>query len=113
MKKNDIVDYVNKFLSNKTKEMEISDVLHQVEFLDFGTVTHTEKTRMVIKIQDGCDRFCSYCIIPYARGRVRSGMPENIIEEISHVAKEGIKRGSNNRNTYSIIWKKILKIIIN
>lgn len=41
--KNDIVDYVNKFLSNKTKEMEISDVLHQVEFLDFGTVTHTEK----------------------------------------------------------------------
>ena len=36
--KNDIVDYVNKFLSNKTKEMEISDVLHQVEFLDFGTV---------------------------------------------------------------------------
>ena len=89
--KNDIVDYVNKFLSNKTKEMEISDVLHQVEFLDFGTVTHTEKTRMVIKIQDGCDRFCSYCIIPYARGRVRSRMPENIIEEISHVAKEGIK----------------------
>ena len=89
--KNDIVDYVNKFLSNKTKEMEISDVLHQVEFLDFGTVTHTEKTRMVIKIQDGCDKFCSYCIIPYARGRVRSRMPENIIEEISHVAKEGIK----------------------
>lgn len=37
------MDYVNKFLSNKTKEMEISDVLHQVEFLDFGTVTHTEK----------------------------------------------------------------------
>ena len=112
--KNDIVDYVNKFLSNKTKEMEISDVLHQVEFLDFGTVTHTEKTRMVIKIQDGCDRFCSYCIIPYARGRVRSRMPENIIEEISHVAKEGIKEvvitgihiasyGKDFKNNYKLI----------
>lgn len=112
--KNDIVDYVNKFLSNKTKEMEISDVLHQVEFLDFGTVTHTEKTRMVIKIQDGCDKFCSYCIIPYARGRVRSRMPENIIEEISHVAKEGIKEvvitgihiasyGKDFKNNYKLI----------
>lgn len=108
------MDYVNKFLSNKTKEMEISDVLHQVEFLDFGTVTHTEKTRMVIKIQDGCDRFCSYCIIPYARGRVRSRMPENIIEEISHVAKEGIKEvvitgihiasyGKDFKNNYKLI----------
>ena len=89
--KNDIVDYVNKFLSNKTKEMEISDVLHQVEFLDFGTVTHTEKTRMVIKIQDGCDRFCSYCIIPYARGRVRSRKPESIVSEITQIASNGIK----------------------
>lgn len=89
--KNDIVDYVNKFLSNKTKEMEISDVLHQVEFLDFGTVTHTEKTRMVIKIQDGCDRFCSYCIIPYARGRVRSRKMDSIIQEITQIAQKGIK----------------------
>lgn len=88
--KNDIVDYVNKFLSNKTKEMEISDVLHQVEFLDFGTVTHTEKTRMVIKIQDGCDRFCSYCLIPYARGHIRSRKIENVIEEIKKVVEEGI-----------------------
>lgn len=61
------------------------------EFIDFGDITFTEKTRAVIKIQDGCDRFCSYCIIPYARGRVRSRKPESILSEISKIAEKGIK----------------------
>ncbi len=69
----------------------MSDVLHQTEFLDFGDVTYTEKTRAVIKVQDGCNQFCSYCIIPYARGRIRSRKPESVIKEITDVAKEGIK----------------------
>ena len=61
------------------------------EFVDFGDITYTEKTRAVIKIQDGCDRFCSYCIIPYARGRVRSRKPKSVLSEISKIAKKGIK----------------------
>ncbi len=65
--------------------------MRQREFVDFGNVTYTEKTRAVIKVQDGCDRFCSYCIIPYARGRVRSRKPENVLAEIRKVAEEGIK----------------------
>ena len=69
----------------------VADVMYQKEFLDFGTTLYTEKTRAVIKVQDGCDRFCSYCIIPYARGHVRSRKPESVIEEIKGVAKEGIK----------------------
>ena len=69
----------------------VTDVMHQKEFIDFGDVTYTEKTRAVIKIQDGCDRFCSYCLIPYARGRVRSRKPESIISEIQKIAKEGYK----------------------
>ena len=60
-------------------------------FGDFGSVTYTEKTRAVIKVQDGCDRFCSYCIIPYARGRVRSRTPESVVTEITEIAKNGIK----------------------
>ena len=59
--------------------------------MEFGDITFTEKTRAVIKIQDGCDRFCSYCIIPYARGRVRSRKPESIVSEIKQIAKKGIK----------------------
>ena len=69
----------------------ISDVMHQKEYVEFGTTTYTEKTRAVVKIQDGCDRFCSYCIIPYARGRVRSRKLQNIIEEVEQIVKNGIK----------------------
>ena len=42
-------------------------------------------------MQDGCNQFCSYCIIPYARGRIRSRRPENVITEITRIAKKGIK----------------------
>ena len=65
--------------------------MHQKEFVDFGTTVHMDKTRAVIKVQDGCDRFCSYCIIPYARGRVRSRKLESVIEEVKELAKIGVK----------------------
>ena len=86
-----IVELVEKYLKDHKKQATLDDVMHSTEFSDFGDITYTEKTRAVIKIQDGCDRFCSYCIIPYARGRVRSRKPENIISEITKIAKEGIK----------------------
>ena len=44
-----------------------------------------------MKVQDGCDRFCSYCIIPYARGRVRSRKPESIVKEVQEIANKGLK----------------------
>ena len=89
--KNNIVKYIEEYINNNKNVENISDVMHQKEFLDFGKVTYTEKTRAVVKVQDGCDRFCSYCIIPYARGRVRSRKIENIIEEIKSIVEEGIK----------------------
>ena len=89
--KKEIVKYVEEYIENHKKQIEIEDVMYQKEFVDFGDVTYTEKTRAVIKVQDGCDRFCSYCIIPYARGRVRSRRPESIVSEIKQIAKEGIQ----------------------
>ena len=89
--KKDIVKYVEEYQKNRKKELEVEDVMHKQEFVEFGSVVYTEKTRAVIKVQDGCDRFCSYCIIPYARGRVRSRKPESIIKEIEKIAEEGIK----------------------
>ena len=80
-----IVEYVEKYLSEHIDNIEIEDVMQSREFSDFGDITFTEKTRAVIKIQDGCDRFCSYCIIPYARGRVRSRKPQSIISEIEKI----------------------------
>ncbi len=89
--KKDIVKYVEKYIESKLPETKTEDVMQQKEFIEFGDVIFTEKTRAVIKIQDGCDRFCSYCIIPYARGRVRSRKPEHVISEITEIAKNGIK----------------------
>ena len=89
--KKNIVEFVEEFERTNKKELKIEDVMYQKEFVEFGDVVYTEKTRAVIKVQDGCDRFCSYCIIPYARGRVRSRKPEAIISEIKKIAEEGIK----------------------
>ena len=104
--KTNIVKIVEEFLNEKhidndaknnrakdafNKRVQVSDVMHQNNYLDFGTTTYTELNRAVVKVQDGCDRFCSYCIIPYARGKVRSRNPESILREIAQIAQEGIK----------------------
>ena len=86
-----IVDYVENFLKSKEYNIELDDVLHNPEYNDFGSVTYTEKTRAVVKVQDGCDRFCSYCIIPYARGRVRSRKPDSVIKEVKEMASKGLR----------------------
>ncbi len=89
--KNKIVQIVEEYLANKDNIIEVADVSKQKEFLDFGDVTYTEKNRAVIKVQDGCNMFCSYCLIPYARGRIRSRKIENVVSEIKKIAKQGIK----------------------
>lgn len=89
--KNKIVQIVEEYLASKNNIIEVADVSKQKEFLDFGDVTYTEKNRAVIKVQDGCNMFCSYCLIPYARGRIRSRKIENVVSEIKKIAKQGIK----------------------
>ena len=110
--KKDIVKYVEeylakrneKYLANKHKEnnkeenntknpneVYVADIAKQKDFDEYGLVTYTEKTRATIKIQDGCNNFCSYCLIPYARGRIRSRNKDNIIHEVTKISKKGIK----------------------
>ena len=86
--KKDIVSIVNEYIDKSKKDIDIDDVFKVKEYSDFGNITYTEKTRAVIKVQDGCDRFCSYCIIPYARGRVRSRKKENVLDEINSIVSE-------------------------
>ena len=88
--KNKIVAIVENYMKEKKKVEKIIDINQEKEFLELGAVTFSEKTRATIKIQDGCNNFCSYCLIPYARGRVRSRSPKNIISEI--------ERNSQKRN---------------
>ena len=83
--KANIVQYVEKFIENEKKLIEIEDIATKKEFEDMGQITYTEKTRAFIKVQDGCNQFC------YARGRVRSRNAESIIKEITQIAQNGIK----------------------
>ena len=87
--KKEIVKYVENF--EKEKIVHLEDVLHKQEFVDFGTTVHMEKTRAVIKVQDGCDRFCSYCIIPYVRGNIRSKDIDVAYNEIKNLVDKGHK----------------------
>ena len=95
--KNEIVQIVENYMEKmaekdkRSQEAEIDDVSKQKEFLDFGDVTYTEKNRAFLKVQDGCNMFCSYCIIPYARGRIRSRKIESVVSEIEKIANEDIK----------------------
>ena len=85
--KKDIVSIAeNKMLVDENKTIN-----EEKYFSEFGITTYTEKTRAVIKVQDGCNNFCSYCIIPYARGRIRSRNIENVKKEIEEAVKNGIK----------------------
>lgn len=74
------------------------------------TISHmTEHTRAYIKIQDGCNQFCSYCIIPYVRGRIRSREPEEVLEEIRRLAAQGCKEvvlTGIHLSSYGKDWEK-------
>ncbi len=92
VEKKDIVEKVEEVMKKHQKEnIEIFDVNKETEFQEMGSVTFSEKTRATVKVQDGCNNFCTYCLIPYARGRIRSRKKENVIGEVQEIAKKGIK----------------------
>ena len=86
-----IVECVEDFINSKKKIQEVSDIMAQRKYLEWGGIAYTDKARAEIKVQDGCDRYCTYCLIPYARGPVRSRDLEEVYEEVSKIAESGIK----------------------
>lgn len=73
------------------KKSEVLDINHTSWYEEMQLKQTAEHTRAYIKIQDGCNQFCSYCIIPYARGRVRSRKEEDVLEEITNLVQKGFK----------------------
>ena len=86
-----IVDTVENFEPGSKALSFVSDLTPDESFEDFSVQSFDNKTRAFLKVQDGCDRFCTYCIIPYARGRVRSRQPNLVIDEAVHLAKNDFK----------------------
>ena len=91
-KKKDLIAILDEYYNAQHKvKKELIDIDHEKEYEEMQ-VTHTaEHTRAYIKVQDGCNQFCSYCIIPYARGRVRSRNLEHVLEEVRTLAASGYK----------------------
>ena len=87
-KKKDLVSILENYM-NGVEEETVIDINHTDEYEEMKLTGTQEHTRAYIKIQDGCNQFCSYCLIPYARGRVRSRKSEDIVEEITGLAQAG------------------------
>lgn len=88
-KKKDLVSILKAYEINQEEEEAIIDVNHTSEYENLTISRTAEHTRAYIKVQDGCNQFCSYCIIPYARGRVRSRDIEDVKTEVGNLAKAG------------------------
>lgn len=90
-KKGKLIEQLHAFLQDKEKKEELIIISEETIVEDTHIHNSMEHTRAFIKVQDGCNQFCSYCIIPYARGRVRSREWKDIHEEISILAKKGFQ----------------------
>ncbi len=98
-RKNEIAETILRFLEEKESEKEhekeaerrlLANLTDHPVYEEMQ-LTAPGHTRAYIKIQDGCNQFCSYCIIPYARGRIRSRLQEDILQEVRGLAKDGVK----------------------
>lgn len=86
-----LVPAIEEYISNKTPLTDIPAYLSSDSYENLTVTSFDEHTRAFIKIEDGCNRFCSYCIIPYARGRVRSKPLEDLRRELENVALNGYR----------------------
>lgn len=86
-----IVELVEYAMNKEEKMNMVSDIMEVREFEEMSIKNYKSRTRAFLKIQEGCDQYCSYCIIPYARGHIRSRKPEGIIDEVKMLAQNGFK----------------------
>ena len=85
-KKKDLIEILDKHV-----QKAVIDINHTKEYEEMHLSKTAEHTRAYIKVQDGCNQFCTYCIIPFARGRVRSRAKEDVIREVTDLANNGYK----------------------
>jgi len=90
-RKNEIVKLVEQCLHDNTKINVVDNIRKITKFENLSVRNNTDKTRGYIKIQDGCNQYCSYCIIPYTRGPIRSRNIKNIVDEVNKLVDNGYK----------------------
>lgn len=86
-----IIEYVRRIEAGEGRLNAVGSIMDVKTFEELKVDTYTEHTRAFLKIQEGCSQYCAYCIIPYARGPIRSRAPENVTEEVERLAAGGYK----------------------
>lgn len=86
-----IYDLVQEFMITRHPVVAVSNIMQQKEFEKLEVINFASQTRAFIKIQEGCNNFCTFCIIPWARGLMRSQKPEIVLEQIRGLVKRGVK----------------------
>lgn len=86
-----IVDMVEEYIHTREYRESVTDLTHNAVFEDMDIESYTGRTRVQLKIQDGCNNFCSYCIIPYARGRICSKPIDKVIDQVRRMKAQGVK----------------------
>ena len=89
--KKDLIPLLLQFEKEKASTCHITDISQDTDYEELSVSAPSGHTRAFLKVQDGCNQFCSYCIIPYARGRIRSRHPEDVYEEVERLSENGFQ----------------------
>ena len=89
--KTQIVEALEEYEKEHAKQVQVIEINHTKEYEELSIASTAEHVRAYIKVQDGCNQFCTYCIIPFARGRVRSRKIEEVLSEVETLAAKGYK----------------------
>ncbi len=89
--KSEILRLVEDFLERRDKKVVVGEIFREKELKNFDLVLYFEETRPFLKVQEGCNKFCTFCVIPFARGKVRSAPKEKVVEQVRVLAERGFK----------------------
>ena len=89
--RNEIPSLIEEFLHTQKRIVKINKERASYKYNEFGVISYSENVRAYLKIQDGCDNFCTYCIVPFRRGKMRSRALKNVISEAEHLIELGYK----------------------
>ncbi len=119
--RNEIYDLVNEYMKTHEKIVLIDDNVRKFNYEELGNNTLSENIRAYVKIQDGCNNYCSYCLIPYVRGRSRSRDALDVEMEARYLVSKGYKEiviagidmGSYGEDTHEVSFNELMERLLN
>ena len=117
----DVIDLIKKALSDGGHYKIIEENTRNFEYEELGITSYTENIRAFLKIQDGCNNFCTYCIVPFRRGKMRSRSKENVIKEAEYLVSQGYQEivlsgihvGGYGQDLKDISFSDLVEMLLN